>query len=470
MYNIIKQLGEFMSKLGRALMLPIAVLPIAGILLRLGQADVLDIPFIASAGASIFDNLPLVFAIGVAIGFAKDTNGVAALASIIAYFIMVNGLKILDAKINTGVLGGMIIGGMSGYLYNRFKDIELPSYLAFFSGKRFIPIVSGVSAILVTYVFYIVWPNIQNGISLFGNWIIESGNIGLFFYGFFNRLLIPTGLHHILNNLVWFNFGDYSVIENGVAVVKHGDLWRFYAGDKSAGIFMAGMFPVMMFGLPAACVAMILCVKAEKRNLVSGVLISAMLTSFLTGITEPIEFSFMFLAFPLYLVHAVLTGVSMVVMNVLNVKLGFTFSAGLFDYVLSYNLGNNGIYLMIVGPIYAVVYFLIFYWMIKVFDIKTMFREDESNFVNYQNSPTKKTKNEKAIAYLEALGGAKNIKNIEACATRLRIQLIDYTVVDDDKLKKLGAKGIIKAAIGLQVVIGPEADSLVDSIKNNMNM
>ena len=240
--------GRGLVKLGKALMLPIAVLPIAGLLLRLGQPDLLNIAFVAEAGQAVFTNLPVIFALGIAIGFADENHGAAALAAYVGYVILTASLRVLDESIDMGVLGGIIVGVTAGLLYNKYKSIKLPSYLAFFGGRRFVPIVTGAVCLVIAGLAYFVWPPIARVIGAFGDWTITSGNIGLFFYGFANRLLIPLGLHHILNNLVWFQFGDFEIIKEGVATVVHGDLTRFFAGDPMAGPFMAGFFPVMMFG------------------------------------------------------------------------------------------------------------------------------------------------------------------------------------------------------------------------------
>ena len=461
--------GSWFVQLGRALMLPIAVLPIAGLLLRLGQPDLLNNPFLAEAGNAIFTHLPIIFALGVSIGFARDSHGSAALAAFIGYVVMTASLKTLDASIDMGVLGGIIVGALAGELYNRFHTIKLPPYLAFFGGKRFVPIITGVTCLIVAGIAYFVWPFIGHLIQRFGQWIIESGNIGLFFYGLANRLLIPLGLHHILNNLVWFQFGDFATIQNGIATVVHGDLTRFFAKDPQAGAFMAGFFPVMMFGLPAACLAMIHAAHSSRRKAIAGLLLSIALTSLLTGITEPIEFSFMFLAFPLYVLHAVLTGVSMVIMNVLDVKLGFTFSAGLFDYILSSGLGTHPWRLFLVGIPYAVIYFIIFRLAIALWDLKTPGREEISAVPSPIPSPLAASST-RAEKYVLALGGRENIRTFGACATRLRLEVADPQRVDETALKQLGARGVIKTSSGqVQVVIGPEVDLLADEIKPYLN-
>ena len=479
-------LGKGLVQLGKALMLPIAVLPIAGLLLRLGQPDLLNIAFISQAGGAVFNNLPLIFAIGVAIGFAKESHGAAALASFIGYVIMTSALESLDKSINMGVLGGIICGIVAGVLYNRYKSIKLPPYLAFFGGRRFVPIVTGAVCLVIAGLAYFIWPPIGHVINSFGQWTISSGNIGLFFYGLANRLLIPLGLHHILNNLVWFQFGDFAT----AGTIVHGDLTRFFAQDPTAGSFMAGFFPVMMFGLPAACLAMILTAQPSRRKATAGLLVSMALTSFLTGITEPIEFAFMFLAFPLYLLHAVLTGLSMVIMNVLNVKLGFTFSAGLFDYVLSHGLGTHPWYLIPVGLVYGAVYFVTFYTAIKIWNLKTPGREDTpaapavpaQNAAQPVSQPAdtaatpapqaapKPEDNSRGAVYLRALGGKDNIKTLGSCATRLRLEVNDAAKIDEAALKQAGARGVIKTASGMvQVVIGPEVELIADEIKNYLH-
>ena len=482
-------LGRGLVKLGKALMLPIAVLPIAGLLLRLGQPDLLNIAFVAEAGQAVFTYLPIIFALGIAIGFADENHGAAALAAYVGYVILTASLHVLDESIDMGVLGGIIVGVTAGLLYNKYKSIKLPSYLAFFGGRRFVPIVTGAACLVIAGLAYFVWPPIARVIGAFGDWTITSGNIGLFFYGFANRLLIPLGLHHILNNLVWFQFGDFEIIKEGVATVLHGDLTRFFAGDPMAGPFMAGFFPVMMFGLPAACLAMIATAKTARKKAIGGLLLSMALTSFLTGITEPIEFSFMFLAFPLYVLHSLLTGLSMVVMNTLDVKLGFTFSAGLFDYLLSYGLGKNGLYLIPVGIVYGLVYYFLFKWAIVKFNLTTPGREPEET--EQEAAPAgQETQNaapavqEQAAAaaaaddvppaddqsrganYLRGLGGKSNIKTIDACATRLRLVVADAEKINVPALKALGARGVVKASGGVaQVIIGPEADLISDEIK-----
>src|SRR5688500_7224409 len=327
-----KKLIASLQPIGRALMLPIAVLPVAALLLRLGQPDLLDVPAIAAAGDAIFSNLGLLFAIGVAVGLARENHGAAGLASVVGYLVTTKGAEVLIAvppEVTAELTGrardlamsafrarelaklsvpaGLLSGLIAGWLYNRYSDIRLPSYLAFFGGRRFVPIASGSVGIVLALGFGFGWPVVERGMDAMSQAVLGSESIGLFAYGVLNRALIVTGLHHILNNIAWFLLGDF----NGVT----GDLKRFFAGDPTAGAFMSGFFPVMMFGLPGACLAMYRTASTQRRKTVAGILFSMALTSFLTGVTEPIEFSFMFLAPLLYVIHAVLTGIAMVLMH-----------------------------------------------------------------------------------------------------------------------------------------------------------
>ncbi|WP_439820740.1 N-acetylglucosamine-specific PTS transporter subunit IIBC [Pseudomonas sp. HLG18] len=451
---------EGLQRLGRALMLPIAILPIAGLLLRLGDTDLLNIAIIHDAGQVIFANLAMIFAIGIAVGFARDNNGTAGLAGVIGYLVMISTLKVLDASINMGMLAGIVSGLMAGALYNRFKDIKLPEYLAFFGGRRFVPIVTGFSAVGLGVLFGYIWPPIQHGINSFGTLLMESGSFGAFVFGVFNRLLIVTGLHHILNNMAWFVFGNFTDPTTGALVT--GDLSRYFAGDPKGGQFMTGMFPVMIFGLPAACLAMYRNALPERRKVMGGIFLSMALTAFLTGVTEPIEFAFMFLAPLLYLVHALLTGLSMAITNALNIHLGFTFSGGFIDMVLGWGRSTNGWLVVPVGLAYAVIYYAVFDFCIRRFNLKTPGREDVATA-----DKAVLTENERASAYIKALGGAENLLTVGACTTRLRLEMVDRNKASDADLKALGAMAVVRPGKGgsLQVVVGPMADSIADEIR-----
>ncbi|HKU00406.1 MAG TPA: N-acetylglucosamine-specific PTS transporter subunit IIBC [Paraburkholderia sp.] len=462
------------QSLGRALMLPIAVLPVAGILLRFGQADMLNIKIIADAGGAIFDNLPLLFAIGIAVGFAKDNNGVAALAGALGYLVETAVMKDINDKLNMGVLSGVVAGVVAGMLYNRFKDIKLPEFLAFFGGKRFVPIVTGLACLALGIVFGYAWGPVQHAIDTAGHWLTTAGAIGTFVYGLLNRLLLVTGLHHILNSLVWFVFGSFTPAAGGAAVT--GDLHRFFAGDPTAGGFMAGFFPVMMFGLPAACLAMLHEAPKERRAMVGGLLLSMALTSFLTGVTEPIEFTFMFLAPVLYGIHAVLTGLSLAICSLLGIKLGFTFSAGAIDYVLNYGLSTHGWEAIPLGVAYAVVYYVLFRFFIRRFNLPTPGREASAGDTAIASSMSgvevaaggaaAATSLSRAARYIDALGGAANLKVVDACTTRLRLTVADPAHVSEPALKAIGARGVLKrGGESVQVIIGPEADIIADEIR-----
>jgi PTS system N-acetylglucosamine-specific IIC component len=463
-----------MQRLGRALMLPIAVLPVAGLLLRLGQPDVFNIKMIADAGDTIFTNLPLLFAIGVAVGFAKDNNGTAGLAGAIGYLIEIAVMKDINDKLNMGVLSGILAGCVAGFLYNKYKDIKLPEYLAFFGGKRFVPIVTGVTCLVLGIILGYVWAPVQAAIDAAGGWLTGAGALGVFVFGVLNRILLVTGLHHIINSLAWFVFGSYTPPGGGAAVT--GDLHRFFAGDKTAGGFMTGFFPIMMFGLPAACLAMFHEAPKERRAMVGGLLFSMALTAFLTGVTEPIEYTFMFLAPVLYAIHAVLTGLSLAICSALGIHLGFTFSAGAIDYVLNYGLSQRGWLAIPVGLVYGLVYYGLFRFFIRKFNMATPGREPattDAEVESYDNtgfvSPTAGATVPRAVRYIAALGGASNLTVVDACTTRLRLSVVDSAKVSEPELKAIGARGVLKrGATSVQVIIGPEADLISDEIRTEI--
>ncbi|KMM36443.1 N-acetylglucosamine-specific PTS transporter subunit IIBC [Guptibacillus hwajinpoensis] len=446
-----------LQRIGKSLMLPIAVLPAAALLLRLGQEDFLDIPFVAAAGGAIFDNLALIFAIGVAIGFSKDGNGAAGLAGAIGYLVLTQGTMAINENINMAILGGILSGIVAGLLYNRFHDIKLPTWLGFFGGRRFVPIVTATVMIVLAGIFGFVWPPIQEGINALGEWIIGAGALGVGVFGFLNRLLIPFGLHHVLNSLVWFVFGEYE----GAT----GDLNRFFAEDPSAGIFMTGFFPIMMFGLPAACFAMIAAAKKDRRAEVGGMLIGIAFASFLTGITEPIEFAFMFLSPLLYGIHALLTASSMVLSYVLDIHHGFGFSAGAIDFFLNYGLAQKPALLLGIGLLYGILYFVIFYFLIKKLNLKTPGREDEDMIVQ-----TNKIEGDKydimAGHFIRSIGGIDNISSIDNCTTRLRLQMNDMSKVDEAELKRHGARGVVKVNNrNLQIIVGTDVEFVADAMR-----
>ena len=458
----------FFQRLGRALQLPIAVLPVAALLLRFGQPDLLNVPFIAQAGGAIFDNLALIFAIGVASSWSKDNAGSAALAGAVGYFVMTKAMVTINPEINMGVLAGIITGLVAGAVYNRWAGIKLPDFLSFFGGKRFVPIATGFFCLILAAIFGYVWPPVQHAIHSGGEWIVSAGALGSGIFGFINRLLIPTGLHQVLNSIAWFQIGEFT---NAAGAVFHGDINRFYAGDGTAGMFMSGFFPIMMFGLPGAALAMYLAAPKARRPMVGGMLLSVAITAFLTGVTEPLEFLFMFLAPLLYLLHAVLTGISLFIATALGIHAGFSFSAGAIDYVLMYSLpaaSKNVWMLLVMGVVFFFVYFLLFSAVIRMFNLKTPGREDKAADVVTEeaNSNTEEGLTQLATSYIAAVGGTDNLKAIDACITRLRLTVGDSAKVNDAACKRLGASGVVKLnKQTIQVIVGAKAESIGDEMK-----
>lgn len=451
---------EDLQSVGKALMLPVAVLPAAAILLRFGASDLLNIAVLEKAGGAIFENLPIIFAIGIAFGLSRDTNnnGAAGLAGFVCHAVLTTSLKSLNAEINMGVFAGIVSGLTAGFLYNRFYKIRLPEFLAFFGGRRFVPIITSFVAILLALIFSVVWPSVQSAIDSVGNMIVTSGGIGTFIYGVLNRLLIPFGLHHILNNLVYFVFGTFTT---ATGEVVHGDLTRFFAGDPTAGIFMAGGFPVMMFGLPAVALAMYRTAKVENRPKIAGALASMALTSFLTGITEPIEFSFMFLAPQLYFLHAILMGLSMFVCQELGILVGCSFSPSLIDLILNWGISTNPAMVIPIGLMFGVIYYFVFSWAIEKFNLPTLGRGDAET-----SSIAKSDVSEFTAEIVKGLGGTENLLQVGNCATRLRVKVKDVSKVDKKFLMTAGAKGVIVKGDAVQVIIGTQVEFVADEINS----
>ncbi|GEM33939.1 PTS glucose transporter subunit IIBC [Nocardia neocaledoniensis NBRC 108232] len=387
-----------LQRLGRSLMLPIAVLPAAGILLRIGQDDLLGrfsalestAAVISAAGQAVFTWLPLIFAVGIAIGWAKKADGSTALAAVVGYMV-INGVfeamspivlegktdpKGAQALINYGVLGGIVMGLLSAMLWQRFYRTKLPDFLGFFNGRRLVPILTAVTGLVVGVGMAFIYPAFNSALTWVGETVADNTVIGGGIYGAANRLLIPTGLHHILNSTVWFLVGDYT---DASGQLVRGDLNRFFAGDPTAGTFMTGFFPIMMFALPAAALAIWRNARPSQKKLVGGIMLSTGLTAFVTGITEPLEFSFMFVAWPLYVVHAILTGTSMALVNALGIHDGFTFSAGAIDYLLNFGKATDAWLLIPIGLGYAVIYYLLFSFVIKKWNLRTPGREAETD-------------------------------------------------------------------------------------------
>lgn len=445
-----------LQSIGKALMLPVAVLPAAAILLRFGSSDLLNISFLANAGGTVFDNLPIIFAIGIAFGLTKDTNnnGAAGLAGFVCYSVLTAALESINTEINMGIFAGIISGLTAGFLYNRFYKTRLPEFLGFFGGRKFVLILALPAAIVIALISGIIWLPIQTAINSLGETLIELGGVGTFIYGVLNRALIPFGLHHILNNLIWFAFGTYTIPGTGGVVT--GDLNRFFAGDPTAGIFMAGGFPIMMFGLPAVALAMYRTAKPQNRPKIAGALTSMALTSFLTGITEPIEFSFLFLAPALYVFHAFLYGVSMWFCCESGILMGFGFSPSFIDMILCWGISTRPELIIPTGLLFGAFYYLIFSWIIETFDLPTLGRYDEEISVN---------ENDSAAQIVKGLGGSENLLEIDNCATRLRLIVRDASKVNEKILKSAGARGVLIRGNAVQVVIGTQVEFVADEIK-----
>ncbi|WP_047154932.1 glucose-specific PTS transporter subunit IIBC [Aneurinibacillus tyrosinisolvens] len=471
-----KKAFQVLQQVGRALMTPVAVLPAAGLLLRFGDKDLLNMPVVKQAGGIIFNNLPLIFAVGVAIGFAGG-DGVAALAAVIGYLVLTETLDNMAAMlhlrppfagaehiINMGVFGGIIIGLVAALLYRRYHDIKLHPVLGFFAGKRFVPIITALTALILGVVFAFIWPPIQVGIDVASNWVMRS-SAGPFFFGFIQRLLIPFGLHHIFQTPFYFTMGSY--VDPSTGKVVTGDMARFFAGDPTAGRFMAGLFPYMIFGLPAAALAMIHEARPERRKAVSGILISAALTSMLTGITEPVEFSFLFVAPVLFFIHAFLAGVSFTVLDLLGVRHGYTFSGGGIDYVLNYGLSTRGWMIIPVGLVLAVIYYSMFRFAIRKWNLATPGRETDEELQEVRGPA--ETGGSLASGVLSALGGKENLTALDACITRLRVSVADPSKVDKGELKRLGATGVLEMGNNLQAIYGTQSDTLKEQIKAIIN-
>lgn len=502
-----KKIFGVLQKVGKALMLPVAILPAAGILLAFGNAlqnpTLLDIaPFLNNSGVEmvasvmedagniIFGNLSLLFAVGVAVGLAGG-EGVAGLAAIIGFLIMnvtmgtVLGIDAKDLEgsteyaavlgiptLQTGVFGGIIVGIVAASMYNRFFEIELPSYLGFFAGKRFVPIATAASAVILGLIMIVIWPPIQHGLNVFSeNMLGANLTLSAFIFGLIERSLIPFGLHHIFYSPFWFEFGSYTT--KAGTIVK-GDQAIFMSQIKdgvqnlTAGTFMVGKFPFMMFGLPAAALAIYHEARPEKKAIVGGLMGSAALTSFLTGITEPLEFSFLFVAPVLFGIHAVFAGLSFMTMHLLNVKVGMTFSGGLIDYVLFglINPQTNAWIIIPVGLVFAVIYYFGFRFAIRKFNLKTPGREDETE---ESDSGSTGTTSDLPYDVLEAMGGQENIAHLDACITRLRVSVNDIKSVDKDRLKKLGAAGVLEVGNNIQAIFGPRSETIKGQMRDIMS-
>lgn len=484
-------LGYF-QRVGTALMVPVATLPAAAILMGIGYwldpvawgGNSALAAFLIKAGAAIIDNMSALFAIGVAFGMSKDKDGSAALSGFVGFLVVttllapgvvaqIQGIDLAAVpaafgKINNQFVG-ILVGILAAEIYNRFSHVELNKALAFFSGKRLVPILTSGAAILIAFLLMYIWPAVYNGLVSFGESIQGMGSIGAGIYGFFNRLLIPVGLHHALNSVFWFDvagINDIPVFLGGAKSLAEGT-----AVVGVTGMYQAGFFPIMMFGLPGAALAMYHTAKPENRSRVASIMIAASFAAFFTGITEPLEFAFMFLAPALYVVHAVLTGISVFIAASMQWIAGFGFSAGLVDFVLSTQnpLAVNWYMLIAQGIVFFVLYYAIFRAVIVKFNLKTPGREDENVIVDGMAADTEAAADKNILAgkYLKALGGHENITVINACITRLRLTLNDIEAIDEAQLKALGAMGVVKVGgNNIQVIVGPLAEIIAQEMKN----
>lgn len=470
----------YMQQVGRSLMIPIAVLPAASILVRIGDIHS-NIPWLAAAanvcklgGNAIFDHLPLFFAVGVAIGLTSG-QGVAALAAAVGYFVFTNVLKHFEHGIalDTGVLGGMLCGAIVAALYRRYHGIRLPAVIGFFGGKRFIPIVSSIVMVGVGVAAGLIWPTIQEAIRDAGSSIMTAKGWGAGIYGLLNRLLIPTGLHHILNNIAWFQIGEY--VTNSGTIVR-GDLWRFHAGDPTAGTFMAGFFPVMMFGLPAYALAIVRSSQLHVRKRVASIMLTASLTSFLTGITEPLEFTLMLTAPILYGMHAIYTGLALMLADIMSIRAGFGFSAGFIDMFISWTSVRDALLLLLLGILYFGLYYATATIAIRVFHVHAPGREPDREEPGTMAAaiPSGGTRDD-TEALLERLlgciGGMGNIRAVDACITRLRLRLEDDSKIDEEGIMCLGAFGLMRIGKGhIHIVMGTDSELLREKIERRLSV
>lgn len=480
---------KYLQKLGKSLMLPVACLPVASILMGIGYwidptgwgANNVAAAFLIKAGGALIDNMAILFAIGVGVGMSDDNDGTAGLAGLVSWLMITTLLSVnsvaflkqieVDAvpaafsKIETQFIG-IIAGVIGAECYNRFKHVKLPAALSFFSGKRCVAIMAGLVSVVVSIVLFFAWPAIYGGLVALGKGILGTGAIGAGIYAFLNRLLIPVGLHHALNSVFWFDVANINDIGNfwGTSETTVGVLGQ-------TGMYMSGFFPVMMFGLPAGALAMYHCAKENRKKVVAGLLMASAFASFFTGVTEPLEFAFMFLAPGLYVLHAGLTGISAFVVTIMGPRAGFNFSAGLVDYVLSFKapMAVNPLMLIPIGLVFAVIYYVLFRFVITKFDLKTPGREDdddEDEVTGGQQSLANNNFTQMAEVILEGLGGKENIITLDNCITRLRLEVHDMDKVNDKKIKSAGIAGIIRPGKNsVQVVVGTQVQHVADEMK-----
>lgn len=450
----------FLQNLGKSLLIPIVALPIAGLLLRLTATDLLDVPLFQAAGI-ILAQMDAIIAIGIAMGLANTRDkGIPALTGFLSIIVLKEGLRIMDPSLNMSVFGGVMAGLIAAFIYNQFKDTKLPNMFAFFSGEKFPITMIIFTMIPVAGIMSLIWPYAQMGIDAFSKTLLELGALGVFIFGFMNRFLLPFGLHHVLNTYVYFGLGEY---ETASGEVVNGEITRFLSGDPNAGFFIGGFYITMMFGIPAIALAINKAAKKRKQE-TKTLMTSGAATSFVTGITEPIEFTFLFTSPLLYFIHSVYTGLAGAVLYILQIRHGFSWGAGLIDYVVNLSLSDRGLLIIPVGLVFFALYYFTFYTLIVKKDIKLIGREDE---VEFEAAATAEEKdlllshsNHEYMAkkILENIGGKENVVMNDHCMTRLRLELKDTDKVNEEKIKQTGAHGVIKIdKKNVQIVIGSQA-------------
>ncbi|GEQ16490.1 N-acetylglucosamine-specific PTS transporter subunit IIBC [Clostridium butyricum] len=474
---------KYLQKLGKSLMLPVACLPVASILMGIGYwmdptgwgANSVAAAFLIKAGSSLIDNMGILFAIGVGVGMSDDNDGTSGLAGLVSWLMITTLLSVKVVAMFKGIdeaavspafgkIQNQFIGILSGVIgatcYNKFKNTRLPDFLGFFSGKRCVAIVTAFASIIAALVLFFAGPLIYGALVNFGKAIVSTGSIGAGIYAFFNRLLIPVGLHHALNSVFWFDVAGINEIAN---------FWSANGTKGVTGMYLTGFFPVMMFGLPAGALAMYHTAKDSKKKAVYGLLLAAAISSFFTGVTEPLEFAFMFLAPGLYLVHAVLTGISVAVCAALPVRAGFNFSAGFVDWFLSFKapMAMNGLMIIPIGIAVAIVYYVVFRFVITKFNLKTPGREDDDDTSDEMNVTLADNDFTKIAAkILEGVGGKENITSIDNCVTRLRLEIKDQAKVNEKVIKSAGVSGVIRPGKNsLQVIVGTQVQFVADEFK-----
>lgn len=480
----------YMQRLGKSLMLPVSVMPIAAILKGIGYwidpvgwgANNMVAAFLIESGSAIIDNLPLLFAVGIAIGMAKEKDPMVVISAVVSYILITRILSVETVSLfydipkykvpvafenSSNAFIGILVGLIASSFYNKFSKVQLPTALSFFGGKRFVPIICSITILILAGLLLVIWPNVFNVFITFGQFISKLGPFGAGLYGFYNRLLIPTGLHHALNSVFWFDMAGINDI---------GKFWGTISGGIPGvtGMYQAGFFPIMMFGLPGAALAMYKCAHAGRKKQVGAILLSAAFASFLTGVTEPLEFSFMFVAPVLYIIHAIITGIFVFIAASMHWIAGFGFSAGLIDYILSIRapFSQNIFMLIPLGLGCGILYYCLFRFMIIRYNLMTPGREKDDLVLEISDDEygiTLETHDydELAILYVESLGGRDNIVSVESCITRLRVQLKDLSLIDEERILSTGVSGIVKiGSNNLQIIVGPKVDFIVDSMND----